>query len=219
MFGIDLRTLALFRVMLAGTTAFDLLRRLADVRNFYTDFGVMPRAWLAQTGDTWRLSLHMANGETWFQAAVIAAQALLALMVLVGYRTRVAAVLTFVLLGSLHNRNPMILIGGDNMLMCLWLWAMLIPIQARRSEDSAMSSRSQAERHLHLSCASAALTLHVLYTYFFSAILKSAPDWWPDGTAVWYALSLDRYATPLGVWLRDTLPWALAPLTWYVYFL
>lgn len=219
LFGIDLRTLALFRVMLAGVTAFDLLRRLADVRAFYTDFGVMPRAWLTQTGDTWRLSLHMANGETWFQASVIAAQALLALMVLAGYRTRVAAVLSFVLLGSLHNRNPMILIGGDNLLMCLWFWALFLPIHARWSVDAALSSRPPPEANRHLSWASAALTLQVLYTYFFSAVLKTGADWWPDGTAVWYALSLDRYATPFGVWLRDALPWALAPLTWYVYFL
>ncbi len=219
LFGIDLRTLALFRAALAGVTAFDLLRRLADVRAFYTDFGVMPRAWLAQTGETWRLSLHMANGEAWFQAAVIAAQAVLALMVLVGHRTRVATVLSFVLLGSLHSRNPMILTGGDSLLMGLWFWAMFLPIHARWSMDAALSTRPPPERSLHLSWASAALTLQVLYTYFFSAVLKTGADWWPDGTAAWYALSLDRYATPLGAWLRDALPWTLAPLTWTGYFL
>ncbi|MGH8442976.1 MAG: hypothetical protein ACRETF_08765 [Nevskiaceae bacterium] len=163
LFGIDLRTLALFRVMLAGVTAFDLLRRLADVRDFYTDFGVMPRAWLAQTGESWRLSLHLANGETWFQSTVIAAQALLALMVLAGYRTRIAAVLTFVLLGSLHNRNPMILGGGDHLMLCLWFWALFLPIHARWSVDAALSTRPPPESDRHLSWASAALTLQVLY--------------------------------------------------------
>lgn len=218
-FGIDLRTLALFRVMLAGVTAWDLLRRLCDVRAFYTDFGVMPREWLSQVADTWRLSLHMANGETWFQFTVISIQALLALMVLVGYRTRVAAVLTFVLLGSLQNRNPMILIGGDNLMTCLWFWALFLPIHARCSVDAALSTRPPPERNDHLSWASAGLTLQVLYVYFFSAVLKNGADWWPDGTAVWYALQLDRYATPFGVWFRETFSWALTPLTYYVYFL
>ena len=115
-FGVDLRTLALFRVSLAGVTVYDLLARLGDVRAFYTDFGVMPREWIMGTGETWRLSLHLANGETWFQTTLIGVQALLALMVLLGYRTRLATVLTFVLLGSLHNRAPMILIGGDNLI-------------------------------------------------------------------------------------------------------
>jgi predicted DCC family thiol-disulfide oxidoreductase YuxK len=209
LFGIDLRTLALFRVVLAGVTAFDLLRRLADVRAFYTDSGVMPRAWLAQTGETWRLSLHMANGETWFQATVIAAQAVLALMVLVGHRTRVAAVLTFVLLGSLHSRNPMVLIGGDELLMGLWFWALFLPIHARWSLDAALSTRPPPERSLHLSWASAALTLQVLYACFFSAALKTGADGWPDGTAAWYAL----------LWLGPILalsPWLTRPLRFAV---
>lgn len=219
MFGIDLRTLALFRVALSGVTAFDLLRRLADVRAFYTDFGVMPRTWLVQTGETWRLNLHLANGETALMALGIVAQAVLALMVLVGYRTRLAAILTFVLLGSLHNRNPLILIGGDNLMMCLWFWAMFLPIHARWSVDAALSTRPPPEPNQHLSWASAGLTLQVLYVYFFSAILKSGADWWPDGTAVWYALSLDRYVTPFGAWVRESLPWALMPLSGYVYLL
>lgn len=219
MFGIDLRTLALFRVALSGVTAFDLLRRLADVRAFYTDFGVMPRTWLVQTGETWRLNLHLATGETALMALGILAQAGLALMVLLGYRTRLAAILTFVLLGSLHNRNPLILIGGDNLMMCLWFWALFLPIHARWSVDAALSTRPPPERNLHLSWASAGLTLQVLYVYFFSAILKSGADWWPDGTAVWYALSLDRYVTPFGAWVRESLPWALMPLSGYVYLL
>lgn len=218
-FGVDLRSLALFRVALASVTAVDLLLRLPGVRAFYTDFGVMPRAWLAQTGGTWRLNLHLANGETVLVSVIILLQVVLALMVLVGHRTRLATVLTFVLLGSLHNRNPLLLTGGDNLLVALWFWAMFLPIHARWSFDAALSPQPPPAANLHSSWASAGLILQVLYVWFFSAILKNSPDWWPDGTAVWYALSLDRYATPLGVWLRDSVTWALTPLTWYVYFL
>lgn len=216
-FGVDLRTLALFRVSLAGVTVYDLLARLGDVRAFYTDFGVMPREWIMGTGETWRLSLHLANGETWFQTTLIGVQALLALMVLLGYRTRLATVLTFVLLGSLHNRAPMILIGGDNLMMCLWFWALFLPWHARFSVDAALSTRAPPTENQHYSWASAGLILQVLSVYFFSAVLKNGADWWPDGTAVWYALSLDRYATPFGLWLRDSFPFLLPPLTYFVY--
>ena len=218
-FGIDLRTLALFRVTLASVTDFDLLRRLCEARAFYTDFGVLPRAVLAQTGETWRLSLHLANGETWFQVLLISVQALLALMVLMGYRTRIVTFLTFVLLGSLLNRNPLVLIGGDWLMLCLWFWALFLPLSARWSVDAALSSREPPRNNLHLSWGSAGLTLQVLSVYFFSAALKSGADWWPDGTAVYYTLSLDRYATPFGVWLREVLPWLMQPLTYYLYFL
>lgn len=218
-FGIDRRTLALFRVSLAAVTLFDLLQRLGSVRAFYTDFGVLPRAALAQSGETWRLSVHLANGETWFQAALITVQALLAFMVLVGHRTRAATLLTFVLLGSLHNRNPMLLTGADNLMMCLWFWALFLPWHSRFSVDAALSTREPPAGNHYLSWATAGLTLQVLSVYFFSAMLKSGRDWWPDGTAVYYALSLDKYATPLGVWLRDSLPGLLAPLSHFVYFL
>lgn len=219
LFGIDLRSLALFRVSLAGVTAYDLLARLGEVRAFYTDFGAMPRDWMVHTGETWRLSLHLANGETWFQFVVILAQALLALMVLVGYRTRLATILTFVLLGSLHNRAPMILIGGDNLMMCLWFWALFLPWHARWSMDAALSTIPPPASQQHFSWASAGLVLQVLSVYFFSAVLKDGAEWWPNGTAVWYALSLDRYATPFGLWLRDSFPALLPPLTYFVYFL
>ncbi|MGQ0585769.1 MAG: DCC1-like thiol-disulfide oxidoreductase family protein [Gammaproteobacteria bacterium] len=177
LFGIDLRTLALFRVMLAGITALDLLCRLAGVRAFYGDSGVMPRAWLAQTGESWRLSLHLAGGEDGFAFALIAAQALLALMVLAGYRTRAATVLTFMLLGSLHSRNPMILTGCDELLMSLWFWAMFLPIHARWSVDAALSTRPPPESSRHLSWASAALVLQALHTA--GLLLGSGPGHFP----------------------------------------
>src|SRR5688572_20751552 len=113
-FGIDLRSLALFRAMLAAVTVFDLLRHLATVRAFFTDFGVLPHSVHGEVAETWRVSLHLANGETWFQLVLLVGQALLALLVLVGYRTRVTTVLTFLLLVSLQNRNPLILTGADN---------------------------------------------------------------------------------------------------------
>lgn len=218
-FGVDRRTLALFRVSLATVTVCDLVARLCNVRSFYTDFGVLPRDALIQSGETWRLSLHLANGETWFQALLISVQAALAFMVLVGHRTRLATLLTFVLLGSLHNRNPLVLTGGDNLLMCLWFWALFLPWHSRFSVDAALSTREPPAENRYLSWATAGLTLQVLSVYFFSAALKTGSDWWPDGSAGWYALSLDRYALPLGVWLRETLPGTLQPLSYYVYFL
>lgn len=183
LFGIDLRSLALFRVILAAVTVFDLLCRLADVRAFYSDSGVLPRAWLAQTADAWRWSLHMASGEAWFQVLLIAAQALLALMVLIGYRTRIAAVLSFVLLASLQNRNPMILAGADSLRMGLWFWAMFLPLHARWSVDAALSTRAPPAQNLHVSWASAGLLLQVLSAYSFGAILQSGAEAPPTGAS------------------------------------
>ena len=52
--------------------------------------------------------------------------------------------------------------------------------------------------------------------YFFSALLKSDPKWMPDGTAVYFALQLDYFATPFALWFRQFED-ILQGLTYYVW--
>jgi predicted DCC family thiol-disulfide oxidoreductase YuxK len=216
-FGIDLRSLALFRAALGGVLLADLALRSVNLRTFYTDLGVVPRDWMMSLNGPWRLSLYAANGETWFAALLIGVEALAALALLLGWRTRLACVAAFFLHGSLLNRNVLVLFGGDPLIMCLLFWGMFLPLGARWSVDAALA-RKPLEANAHLSWASAGLLLQVLSVYFFSALLKTGRDWWPDGTAVWYALSIDGYATPAGEWLRQFSPVTHA-LTGFVYLL
>ncbi len=217
-FGIDLRTLALFRVALAAVLLVDLLRHFGDLSALYTDFGVMPRAWMMQYDTPWRLSLYFINGTAGVTGTLLAVQCLAATALLFGWRTRGAAIVSFLMWGWLCNRNPMVLIGGDILMVCLLFWACFLPIAARWSFDAALSSLPPPRRNAHLSWASAGLMLQVLSTYFYSAFLKSGVEWRPDYTAVYYALSLDRYATPLGTWLLQ-FPSLLEVLTFYVWWL
>lgn len=216
-FGIDLRSLALFRVMLGTVLFIDLARRLTDLRVFYTDFGVMPRDWLVQVNGLWRLSLHTANGETWFVAILFAIEMIAALMIAFGWRTRLATIVAFVLHASLLNRNPLVLLGGDILILMLTFWGMFLPLAARASVDAALSNTPPPADNPHTSWASAGLLLQAMSVYFFSAILKNGADW-HNGTAVDYALQIDAYATPIGVWLRG-FPEITTALTWFVYIL
>ena len=218
-FSIDLRTLALFRACLGTVLCVTLLLRFSDLTAFYADAGVMPRAWLLLSESPLRWSLHFANGSALFQGALLAIQALLALCLAVGYRTRLAVVLSWLLLVSLHGRNPLALMGGDYLMVCLLFWGMFLPLAARWSVDAALSTAPPPAQTRVLSWASAGVVLQVVSVYFFSALLKSDAVWWPDGTAVQHALMMDRFVLPLGIWLRDDLPWLLQPLTYYVYFL
>ena len=217
LFGIDLRTLALFRAAVGAVLLADLLCRVGDARSFYSDNGVMPRGWLAASAGAWRLSLHTANGQTWFEVALLLLAALAALALLLGWRARLAAALCFVLQASLLNRNPLVAGEGDVLLCCLLLWSAFLPLGARWSVDSALA-REAPRDHAHLSWASAALLLQVLSAYFFTALRQSGAEWWPDGSALYYALQLDMLVKPAGMWLRqfpDALPW----LSWGVWLL
>jgi MFS family permease len=217
LFAIDLRTLALFRALLGTVLCVDALQRMHDVRAFYSDAGVMPRDWLVRFNGPWRVSLYLANGTTTFAVALLALQALAAAMLALGWRTRWAVVACFVLEASLLNRNILVLIGGDLLLLCLLFWSLFLPLSARWSVDAALASSAPRE-HAHLSWASAGLLVQVMAVYFFSGYLKSGREWWPDGTAVYYALALDHYALPFGVWLNQFL-WLTTALTYFVLFL
>ena len=214
-FSIDRRSLALFRVALALLVLADLALRSVDLKAFYTDAGVLPRADLLDIGNRWHWSLHAASGELWWQAALFLVATVFAAALLVGYRTRLASIATFVLLASLMNRNPLLLQGGDQLLVALAFWAMFLPLGAHRSVDAALRpALRDAPSHVapspdtaraYFSIATVAVVLQVLYLYTFTALLKTGDAWTTRFDAAYHALSLQHFATPIGAWFA-TLP-------------
>ena len=63
LFGVDLRSLALFRIGLALTIIIDLIIRAFDLNAHYTDFGLLPRIAYLQTYKNPRyVSINMISG-------------------------------------------------------------------------------------------------------------------------------------------------------------
>jgi predicted DCC family thiol-disulfide oxidoreductase YuxK len=216
-FEIDLRGLALLRVLLALILLADLAIRGGDLVAHYADAGAVPRSLVAADASDWRLSLHMLSGAAAWQVTLFALAGLAALALLVGYRTRTATFVSWLLLLSLHNRNPLVLHGGDNLLLLLLLWALFLPLGARASVDAALDRSPPGPQRL-CSIATAAILIQAMSVYFFSALLKSAPDWTSDYTAVYYAFHIDQIATPVAAWLRQ-FPTLMQGLTVYVWWL
>jgi predicted DCC family thiol-disulfide oxidoreductase YuxK len=217
-FGIDLRSLALFRVALATIVITDLGWRALDLKAHYTDFGILPRAALLGDIGVSGFSLHLMSGSAWIQGALFVVAGLLALSLLVGYRTRLSTIGSWVLLLSLQARNPGIVQGADGLLILLLFWGMLLPLGARFSVDAALDRRVQEEPDSYFSIATMALLLQSMTAYFFGALNKTHPAWIPDGTAVYYALHIDYLVTPFGIWLRQfsVLLQALTYFVWYL---
>ncbi|HEX5271397.1 MAG TPA: HTTM domain-containing protein [Gemmataceae bacterium] len=193
-FGLDLRSLAVFRIGLGLLLLADLVGRAGDLGAHYTDEGVLPRS--AITTPRY-VSLHMLDGSADFQGALFVLAGLCAVALLVGWWTRTATAASWFLLMSLHARNPMILQGGDTLLRLLLFWGLFLPLGARWSLD-ARRRGGASPGGAAVSVGSAALVLQLCFVYWFSAALKSDPAWRSEGTAVYYALSLDQFATPLG---------------------
>lgn len=216
LFGIDLRTLALFRVLLGLYVLFDLVLRAGDLTAHYSDGGIMPRAVQMTQLRSGSWSLHLANGSALFEGLLFAFAALAAIGLILGWRTRLMTAVSWALLLSVQNRNTFILSGEDNLALLLMFWGMFLPLGARYSLDAALSRTRDFPDNSYFSMATAALLIQGMSMYFFSALLKTHPIWVPDGKAVYYALQLDYLVTPFSLWFRQFQD-AMTGLTYYVY--
>ncbi len=212
LFGIDLRSVALLRMGLGGILLWDLVDRARFLEAHYTDSGLYPReASVAQWsgGEYWErlwafASLHMASGDMAWQVFLFLCTAVCAFCLLVGYRARLFACLCWLLTISIQNRNPHILSGADQMIRHLLFWAMFLPLGGRFSVDGLCAlckAYQQPVPTRALSLGTAGILLQTLLLYWFTAALKSAPEWRGEGTAIYYALSIEHYQTVPGRWM------------------
>ena len=198
----DLRSLAAFRIGLGLLIIADLAMRSTFIFQHYTDQGVLPR--YAVLLKFWRpqyWSLHMISGELWFQILLFLVMGAAAFFVMVGYRTRIFLLVSWLLMISLQNRNGIILSGGDMLLRSLLLFAIFLPMGARWSIDANQRNESSTPNALK-SWAGFCLMLQLAFVYLFVLyIRRGGPHWW-DGTALHYAFSIDQMTTPLGAMLK-----------------
>jgi hypothetical protein len=92
--GLDLRSLALYRISIALVILYDLADRAGDLSAHYTDAGILPTSsMLAFYGSKIYSSIHViASGSVAAEAGVFVVHALAAVALLVGYRTRLRCV-------------------------------------------------------------------------------------------------------------------------------
>ncbi len=210
-FSLDLRALAAFRIGVGFLLLWNLGARSLWLRAHYTDAGILPRSFLIEHDpNKWATSLFFANGSAGFAAFLFVFHTIAAVALLLGYRTRVATFLNWLLLLSLHNRNPWICQGGDFILHLLLFWGFFLPLGARASLDALRGGLAR-ERHV-CNVASAALILQIVFIYVFTGLMKTGDFWRNDGTAIEYALRYEHFTGPLGKWLLN-YPDLLKPLT------
>lgn len=220
LFTVDLRSLAALRIGLGAMVAIDMVGRLLDVEAHYTDTGTFPSSALREwwNNSFWALAtLFAVDGGTAWAAFLLILTLGCALLFLVGWQSRFAAAATWFLMVSIHNRNPLILHGGDQMLRILLFWSMFLPMGARWSADGAVAklrAYGQTVPDTTFSVGSAALILQTAIVYWGTAALKTGREWWAEGSAVWYAFQIEQYELPLGKLCRGLPLPILKLMTW-----
>lgn len=230
---VDPRSLGLFRIALGFVLLWDLWHRYEQLEFWYTNSGLLPNHTLLwRPPATHVFSLFFVASTRTEATLGFAACAVVYLLFLLGYRTRVMQVLTLVCRVSVNSRLAMLENGGDMVVNLLCIFGIVMPLGRRFSIDAWIAamrsgrvgssdelnttSPALVERAPVVSIAMLGLILQFAVIYFFNALSKQG-EAWTSGNAVHYALHLDKYVSWFGVWMRENVPaQALRVLTWSV---
>ena len=132
-----------------------------------------------------------------------------AILLTIGFLTRLNSLLVFLCLASIHQRNVYILHAGDTFLRVAGFFLIFAPAGAalsidrlirirRGKEDASIQPRSPwAQRMIQFELA-------LMYFATFCVKLKGAP--WLEGTAMYYILHLDEFKRfPIPSWFFHPL--------------
>lgn len=206
------------RIGIALIILIDLIIRSQSLTAFYTDEGVLPLSTLFRSN--WNPSFFSlyAIATGWkIIAFLFLLNGLFAFLLLIGFHTRLMTFLCWMMIVSLHNRNPLILQGGDELLRLTLFWAMFIPWGKKYSVDSFIQPQDSGH-YKWINWGGIGYIFLLFSVYFFSAILKNSDEWTKDGTALYYALSLDQLTWPFGKFLYQ-YPTLLKYLTLSTFYL
>ncbi|KYR00587.1 hypothetical protein DLAC_02606 [Tieghemostelium lacteum] len=136
--GCDLRSLAAARVGLALLVVLDVYTRSRYTYDHYTDLGVLPAQQVVDSNPN-HWSLFFINSSTFFANFLFTIYAIAGFTWMIGYRTKLSNFIVWVMMTSVHVRNPLVLNGGDDFFRLMIFWCMFLPTGAKFSIDSLMN--------------------------------------------------------------------------------
>lgn len=211
---LDVRALSLMRIAVGLVLMTDLMVRSLSINVFFTDEGVLPVSILKQySWNPYYFSFHALSGELWWQVVLFILNAIAIFLLIIGYRARVFTFICWAFLTSLQTRNPFISQGGDDLMRLILLWGIFLPWGERYSVNKSSHISTS-----YFSLANVGYIFLVASVYYFSALLKTSPEWRTEGTAIYYALSLDQLRMPLGTYLYQ-FPQVMKVLTFIVFYI
>lgn len=195
----DARVLSIGRILIAFIILVDLIYRYQNLVAHYTNEGVLPALVLKEYYPFYQyyISIHNFFDTISGQKILFGFHFLITLLLLIGYKTRIFTLLSFVMLLSLHHRNPVILQGGDDLLRITLFYMIFLPWGRFYSVDSIVEKNS-IKKDIDFSWIYVVFLLNISIVYLFSAFLKDAAEWRDSGTAIYYALSLDTLRIGIG---------------------
>lgn len=195
-------TMAVFRIIIGSLCFINLAMIGVYFDSWFSEKGYVPiRAAERWSGDLVRLNLLDGVTDSRITAAVYIATMVAALLTALGLFTRVSSILLYILLTTLHHRNPLILHGGDTALRCACLYVAIAPSGAAVSLDRLLALRKQPGLLVPLVSLwpQRLVQIQVAIVYFTTVWHKWFGAWWKEGIATWFPANLrefDRFPVP-----------------------
>jgi Vitamin K-dependent gamma-carboxylase len=214
---IDARQYAALRIAFGGLALIYFVQLLPYVETQFSGSG-----WLGdiqqidiQNGGSWSL-FFIATGmyATTLAYAVVILGIASAFLMMIGWQSRLATCITWLVWVSLWNRNPLILDGDDAVLKMMCFYLMLSPCGNSWSVDAYFHKMPQ-----HVAVWSLRLMqFQIALIYFVSGWVKFHSPEWLDGTIMQYVLIHPQYSRWDGWAIIDKpmMTGLLAGLAWFI---
>lgn len=215
----DLRPLGIIRILLGLVVLWDIFRRSEELVAWHTDLGVLPRQALVEgIARPWRLSLLDMMGTPGMVTTFFVVGTLAAFCVTIGFKTRLATVLTWMFVVSVQERNLGVTDSSDTLFRVLLFWMMFAPAGAAYSLDRALARLRQGGAELVWPPRGSAVGLRfmqaeVVILYFVTSVTKGG-EHWRDGTAVYRAMQVWDFARPTADFVVSYLGFLSRPMAY-----
>jgi hypothetical protein len=190
---IDARQYAALRIAFGGLSVVYLLGLLPYVEAQFSGLG-----WLrdiqqiaVQNGGSWSLFFIQAGAQATTLAYTIVWMGIIAaFMLMIGWQSRLAATITWLVWVSLWNRNPLLLDGDDAILKLMCFYLMLSSCGNCWSVDACLQIKPQQVSVWPLRL----IQFQIALIYFVSGWVKFHSPEWLDGTIMQYVLIHPQYS-------------------------
>lgn len=195
---------SVFRVIAGLVILYEYLINYHQRGYLYGPSGVWPYAeTLRQASEEQAFSLYALVPSPLFFELVFHLGLLVTTLWVVGLGTRWMTVLTAVWFWSLHQRNPVLWDGGDNIIQIVLVYAVFANLGAYFSLDAerkrgrleATGTGHQMKALLH-NAAMLAVAVQLCLLYGTAGLYKVQGEAWRNGTAIYYIFRVGDFSWP-----------------------
>ena len=184
-YGLDARSIGLFRIFLGVSILYDLVfNKLVLFNELYSNDGLLGYNFLKSPLHTHSLFAFINlsyNGLLILHVIAL----IIFLLFTVGYYTKITSIVSYILFIVISHTYFYTMIGADQIVVAIFTFALFLPLNETFSVDKGFFNiqKNIEIRGIQIT----AILIQISFIFFFNSLSKNGNDW-IDGTAIKYTL-------------------------------